>query len=137
MSVNISTDDLGSAINAYLQEMSQQVSEGLKHAAVVTAKSTVDYLHTNSPKRTKTSKHAVPGAYAKNWASSETQNRFGTSVTVYNRNYYQLTHLLEYGHADRAGGRVDGIPHIEPASQLAAQAFEANAKQCIEEELGR
>ena len=64
--------------------------------------------------------------YAKSWRkklaySSAEENRY----VVYSTKY-QLTHLLEYGHAKwiygyYTGGRVQGRPHIRPAEQRAEQ----------------
>ncbi len=73
------------------------------------------------------------GRYAKSWAvkkTKETSNSIG--VTVHSRNRYQLTHLLENGHAKRGGGRVAGIPHIAPAEEEAARSLEENIARALE-----
>jgi len=60
------------------------------------------------------------GAYIKDWAVKEVKPRNGFSSStwvVHNKKHYQLTHLLEKGHAKRNGGRTKAIPHIKPAEE--------------------
>lgn len=75
------------------------------------AKEAVEELKQTSPKR----KTKNGGAYAKSW--TYTKDKSGMSIRVYNKNHYQLTHLLEKGHLKRNGhDYTKEIPHIEPAS---------------------
>lgn len=79
-----------------------------------TAKQTVNYLKKNSPKDT--------GGYAKTWKyekNGHIQGVYKYATTVYNEKNYRLTHLLEYGHQKRGGGRTKAQPHIIDAEKLA------------------
>ena len=59
----------------------------------------------------------ITGKYRKDWTSKTETSRLGAEGVVYNRNNYQLTHLLEFGHAKQNGGRTRAFAHIEPVNE--------------------
>ena len=108
-------DQMTSAIMKELNGWSQDVADATKDECLKVAQETADTLKVTSPKRT--------GRYARGWRSKTTfEDRANIRVTVYNVRY-QLTHLLENGHAKVNGGRVSGIPHISPAEQQAQKSL--------------
>lgn len=113
-------------INAILNEFRDVEVETLTDVLATAGKEAVGELHSSSPKRT--------GKYAKGWKVKKVTKKNGViEVTVYNKDHYQLTHLLEYGHAKWIGGRdtgekVEGKPHIEKAEQNAIQQVESELK---------
>lgn len=72
----------------------------------------VDLLAERSRKRT--------GVYAKSWGADAVVTQYGLTVVVHNRKKWQLTHLLEKGHAKRGGGRVSGDGVIVSVADEAA-----------------
>lgn len=108
----VNVDELAEAIGEELDAYFDDVSKEVKNAVVSTARDCVAEIKQRSPKKT--------GKYRKSWTSTEVFNRRGSiKIVVHNKKYYQLTHLLERGHAKKNGGRVEGIPHIEPAEKNA------------------
>ncbi|MEY8525231.1 MobQ family relaxase [Lachnospiraceae bacterium 38-10] len=53
-------------------------------------------------------------------------------LVVHNKKRYQLTHLLEKGHAKRGGGRVRAFSHIAPAEQAGIRELEEDIKRGLE-----
>jgi len=105
--VSIKAADLSNAIAATLAAYSSEVEEKMEQVQNDVSKDAVKALkQVSHPRDT--------GAYAKSWARKK--NRAGGYV-IYNRDHYQLTHLLEHGHAKVGGGRVAGIPHIGPVEE--------------------
>lgn len=111
--------DVSKEIAKALSEYTNEVTEGLNEAKKDISKETAKTLKSTSPKNT--------GDYAKGWRAS----KVGTSYVVHNKTDYQLTHLLEKGHAKRGGGRVAGIPHIAPAEEQAINEYERRVEKVI------
>lgn len=106
-------------ITKALQIYTTEVEEGLEKAKVKVAKETVKRLRATSPKLT--------GDYAKGWRVK----RVGTAQVIHNATDYQLTHLLEYGHAKVGGGRVAPRPHIRKAEKEATEEYSAQTEKVI------
>ena len=66
-------------------------------------------IESTAPKKT--------GKYSKSWAVKKTRETSDSIQIVVHSKRYQLTHLLEFGHAKRGGGRTRAFPHIAPAEQ--------------------
>lgn len=113
-------DQMTKAIMKELTSWSQDVADATKDECEKVGKETADTLKVTSPKRT--------GRYARGWRSKTSfEDKSNIRVTVYNVRY-QLTHLLENGHAKVNGGRVSGIPHIAPAEEQAKKSLEEKVK---------
>lgn len=111
-SIDRLADEIAKELTAYSQEAADAVKDRVKQ----TAKECRDELRQTSPRLT--------GDYRKGWAvKSNFESRQDIRQTVHNRTDWQLTHLLEYGHAGRGGtmaGAAKAYPHIEPAYETAA-----------------
>lgn len=96
-----------------MDEYSEEVENVTVDAMEQTAKEAAAKLRSTSPRQSG-GKH--PGRYARGWAVKRLSK---LTAVVYNRTDYQLTHLLENGHAivNQFGvqpGRTRAIKHIKP-----------------------
>lgn len=106
----IPIDGLADAIAKELVAYNQEVTDGMKDAVKEAAQECTKQIKQNSP--------VLTGSYRKGWTDKVMYDgREDIRVTVYNRTDYQLTHLLEHGHAKVNGGRAAGKAHIGPAAQ--------------------
>lgn len=114
-------DDLSREVKAQLQAYCDEVTEAVKVEVDTVAEECLQEIKANSPVRT--------GRYRKGWRKEVTfESRDDIRITVRNKPYPGLTHLLENGHAKAGGGRVEGIPHIKPAEQHAAEKLADKVK---------
>ena len=103
-------------IGRCLEEYTDEVEHALEETKKDLAKTAVKQLKATSPRRT--------GKYAKSW----TKKKRGKTIIVHNKEY-QLTHLLEKGHAKRGGGRVDPQEHIAPVEKQLQNTAESVFKK--------
>lgn len=107
-------------ISEQMREILESVSDGVQDA--------VSEGMSKSPKRAASKlRSASPknkGDYAKGWRAKRIDDN---EAVVYNATHPGLTHLLENGHVIRnqSGeyGRYNGIKHIEPVEEDAAEDF--------------
>lgn len=109
MSNVIKVNEIDKAITAMLEGYEEEVSSIVAEETEKAIKYAVKELKATSPKR--------KGKYASSWKQKTEKGRLNTSAVAYNDKHYRITHLLEFGHAKRGGGRAAGQveprPHIE------------------------
>lgn len=98
MATNIT--DLAASINRELALYTDTVIGEVEEATKEVSQEGVDKLKVRSPKLT--------GSYRKGWRVKKVKKTY----VIHNKTDYQLTHLLEKGHAKVGGGRVAPKPHI-------------------------
>lgn len=103
-----------------ITEYSKEVEFELSSAKDTISKKTAENLKITSP-------IGSSGSYAKGWTVSNIKGK----RVVHNKTDYQLTHLLEYGHAKVNGGRVAAKPHIRPAEEKAINDFTDAVKKAL------
>lgn len=114
MSQTIQISDMEQVIMDALDQYADKAAEAISEALPEVGKSAVADLKATSPKRT--------GDYARSWKCDMKESRGSkrkNKLVVYNKDHYRIAHLLENGHANRNGGRTEGIPHVKPAQDKA------------------
>lgn len=121
---NVKIDGLSSEVMKELEKYADVTTEKVKKAVQNAGKTVRDEISSNAPSDT--------GKYSKSWTVKtvrETSNSL--ELVVHSKNRYQLTHLLEFGHAKRGGGRVSARPHVVNAEEKAIKVFEEEIKEAI------
>lgn len=110
--------DLTKEIMSALREYTDDVVEKVEKSADEISKKGVKLLKEKSPKKT--------GEYARGWGRVKTKGGY-----IIKNKKYQLTHLLEKGHAKVDGGRVPGIPHIAPVEEQIVEEFVKEIEKAV------
>lgn len=99
------------------EEYIQAVNKDTAAVVKLTAEEAAKELRNAHP--TGSGKYGNWDQYNKGWTVSQTARDIRThqSATVHNKDHYQLTHLLEKGHALPQGGRSRAFPHIAPVAE--------------------
>lgn len=113
-----SSADLGAVIAEALEDFGAEITDLVDEAGEQTAEECARLIRNSSP--------GFNGkAYLRDWTSKKQDGkRYMVQHVVYNKNHYRLTHLLEFGHATRNGGRTREFPHIAPVNQKAGEIFQ-------------
>lgn len=130
--MSIKSSDFSLEVGRIFEDYAEDVQEAVAKAVEETGKKTLKDVKEKSPVR----KGRGGGRYKKGWrVKKERSGVFNTqsTVTVYNKTYGPLVHLLEHGHQKVNGGRVEGIPHVLPAYEEAERLLPDLTARAIEE----
>lgn len=125
MSKTVEASLVDKEIMKYLQNYKEDISDVVEQVANKVGKEATNELKQTSPTGYRKS-------YAKGWRlKKDKTGRNKYIVKIHNKTDYQLTHLLEFGHATRNGGRTRAISHIRPAEEKYKKVFEKELKKEI------
>lgn len=130
MAIKCNPSDFTAVVAAQLHDYTMETLEKISAETVNCGKDCVDELQKTSPKR----RGKGGGKYAKGWRIKSERSSGGlvTTCVVHNATHYQLTHLLENGHATRDGGRTKSYPHIKPAEERVVAEYVRRTKEAIQ-----
>lgn len=125
MSKSIEANLLNKEIMNYLQNYSENIEDIVENVANKIGKEAVNELKQISPK-------GARKEYYKGWTLKKDKNVGAKYVVkIWNKTNFQLTHLLEFGHATKNGGRTKPQPHIRPTEAKYSKKFETELKKEI------
>ncbi len=114
MSKTIDASELQKSVMDYLEDYKEDIDEDVIEVVDEVTKQAKDELKQTSPR----GKGSRNNPYYRGWAIKLSKKRTGVyHKVIWNRTNYQLTHLLEFSHATRNGGRTRAIPHIRPIEE--------------------
>lgn len=128
MSTKIKVDNLTSAIMRELDNYVGVTDEAVDKGVSETAKAAVKKLQSAHPAGSG-QYGSWDKSYNKGWTVTKTKR--DKKATIHNKTDYQLTHLLEKGHAKVNGGRTRAFPHIAPVEQECEEELMNNIKKHI------
>ena len=129
--VSVDASKFRITVNHALEEFGQDCYVATRVAVQETADEATDKLRhaVSSPKNFKGTK------YRGSLTNSVRQTSMSTEAIIYNKKHYRLTHLLEFGHAVRRGGRhlgdVEAYEHIKPINDEIDAVFQRKMKDIL------
>ena len=112
--MSIKPEELEKALKNYLNTYAEDIEDDVVECVDQVTKAAKTELVNTSPRGK--GKRDTP--YYKGWTIKLQKKGKGKyTKVVWNRTNYQLTHLLEFGHVTRNGGRTKPIEHIRPVEE--------------------
>lgn len=130
MAYKVSIDSLDDEITKIVREFIKDENEKIRDVMPTIAKQSRSVLRAKSPGN---------GKYARGWVI-EYENKYMQEYgfDIWNRKNYQLTHLLEKGHAKANqfgkypnAGRTKAIPHVKVAQKVANELTMKTLKEIL------
>ena len=124
MGIRIKPEQLADTVKKELDDLQKDTIDIVKEAVQDAADIAVRDLKATSPRNT--------GKYAKSWTQKKVKETSSEKeIVVHVREHYRLTHLLEFGHAKRGGGRVAPRVHIKPVEEKVSEKLENDIRRGI------
>ena len=131
MSKTIKPDQLAKEIEQALTDYAGVTEEACDKGVSETAKDAVQALRNAHPAGS--GQYGSWDKYNRGWKvmQTKTDKRYHRKATIHNATDYQLTHLLEKGHAKVNGGRTRAFPHIAPVAEKCEDELIQNIRKYI------
>lgn len=131
MSKTIKPDQLAKEIEQALADYAGVTEEACEKGVSETANDAVKALRSAHPAGS--GQYGSWDKYNKGWKvmQTKTDKRYHRKATIHNATDYQLTHLLEKGHAKVNGGRTRAFPHIAPVAEKCEDELVRNIRKYI------
>lgn len=113
---SIKPEELQKVVMDYLENYKEDIQEDVEETTDIVTKKARDELKQSSKDKFKL--HGRDNPYYSGWTTKiQRKGKLKYHKVIWNKTNYQLTHLLEFGHATSNGGRTKAIPHIRPIEQ--------------------
>lgn len=117
-------NDISEQLKEIISDYTDEVREVINDAIIEVGENTAKEFRSAGSFKNRT------GKYRRSWRVEKEEGRLQTTVIVHAKSpQARLTHLLEFGHAKKGGGRVKEFPHI---AEINEKAQEEAVKMIIE-----